>query len=88
VGAAPSSGAKPASASSSSQPTSAGLSTSVRSPHIVNVSPQGRRASAVATHDPGSSPVGFVVGLLLVVGVIAGGLTTVWRRRKDAAGDA
>jgi hypothetical protein len=85
-----SSGTQPAPVSSSSQPTRAAAipSTSVRSPRIVNVSPQERRASAVASHDPGSSPVGFVVGLLLVVGVIAGGLATIWRRRKGAAGRA
>ena len=90
TGGAPSSGIQPAPASSSSQPTptAAGPSTSVHSPRIVNVSPRARRASAVASHDPGSSPFGFVVGLLLVVGVIAGGLTTIWRRRKGAAGRA
>jgi hypothetical protein len=87
MGGTPSSGTRPGPGSSSSQPTpdAAGPPTLVRSPRIVNVSPQQRRASAVASHDPGSSPVGFAVGLLLVIGVITGGLTTLWRRRKGAA---
>jgi hypothetical protein len=91
MGGASSSGTQPTPASASSQTTStvaARRSPSVRNPRIVDVSPPQQRASAVARHGSGSSPVGFVVGLLLVVGVLVGGLTTIFRRRSGAAGRA